>query len=59
MKNLKMSKISTKSILKKIFKGKSDKKMAKKVKKKKVIKVKKVTKPKTKNLNWFTHPSLQ
>ena len=31
-----MSKISTKNILKKIFKGKSNKKMAKKVKKKKV-----------------------
>ncbi len=50
MKNLKMSKISTKSILKKIFKGKSDKEMAKKVKKKKVTKVKKVTKPKTKKV---------
>ena len=45
-----MSKISTKSILKKIFKGKSDKKMAKKVKKKKVTKVKKVAKPKTKKV---------
>ena len=45
-----MSKISTKSILKKIFKGKSDKKMAKKVKKKKVAKVKKVLKPKTKKV---------
>ena len=43
-----MSKISTKSILKKIFKGKSDKEMAKKVKKKKVTKVKKVVKTKTK-----------
>ncbi|WP_440675533.1 CarD family transcriptional regulator [Candidatus Pelagibacter sp. HIMB1593] len=50
MKNLKMSKISTKSILKKIFKGKSDKEMIKKVKKKKVIKVKKVVKPKTKKV---------
>ncbi len=50
MKNLKMSKISTKSILKKIFKGKSDKEMAKKVKKKKVTKVKKVTKPKIKKV---------
>ena len=39
-----MSKISTKSILKKIFKGKSDKGMTKKVKKKKVTKVKKVKK---------------
>ena len=43
-----MSKISTKSILKKIFKGKSDKEMAKKVKKKKVTKDKKAVKPKTK-----------
>ena len=42
-----MSKISTKSILKKIFKGKSEKKMAKKVKNKKV---KKVVKPKTKKV---------
>ena len=39
-----MSKISTKSILKKIFKGKSNKEMTKKVKKKKVTKVKKVKK---------------
>ncbi len=45
-----MSKISTKSILKKIFKGKSDKEMAKKVKKKKVTKVKKVVKSKTKKV---------
>ncbi len=45
-----MSKISTKSILKKIFKGKSDKEMIKKVKKKKVTKVKKVVKPKTKKV---------
>ena len=45
-----MSKISTKSILKKIFKGKSDKEMAKKVKKKKVTKVKKVTKTKIKKV---------
>ena len=45
-----MSKISTKSILKKIFKGKSDKKMVKKVKKKKVTKIKKVVKPKTKKV---------
>ena len=50
MKNLKMSKISTKSILKKIFKGKSDKEMTKKVKKKKVTKVKKVVKTKTKKV---------
>ncbi|WP_440613525.1 CarD family transcriptional regulator [Candidatus Pelagibacter sp. HIMB1748] len=45
-----MSKISTKSILKKIFKSKSDKKMTKKVKKKKVTKVKKVVKTKTKKV---------
>ena len=45
-----MSKISTKSILKKIFKGKSDKEMAKKTKKKKVTKVKKVKKSKTKKV---------
>ena len=45
-----MSKISTKSILKKIFKGKSDKEMSKKVKKKKVTKVKKVVKTKTKKV---------
>ena len=36
-----MSKISTKNILKKIFKGKTDKKVKKKVSKKKVVKVKK------------------
>ena len=41
MKNLKMSKISTKNILKKIFKGKQDSKLKKKVSKKKVIKAKK------------------
>ena len=45
-----MNKISTKSILKKIFKGKSEKEMSKKVKKKKVNKVKKVVKPKTKKV---------
>ncbi len=45
-----MSKISTKSILKKIFKGKSDKEMKKKVKKKKVTKVKKVVVKKTKKV---------
>ncbi len=45
-----MSKISTKSILKKIFKGKSNKEMTKKVKKKKVTKVKKVVKTKTKKV---------
>ncbi|WP_440681307.1 CarD family transcriptional regulator [Candidatus Pelagibacter sp. HIMB1623] len=45
-----MSKISTKSILKKIFKGKSDKEMTKKVKKKKVTKIKKTAKPKTKKV---------
>ncbi len=41
-----MSKISTKNILKKIFKGKSDKKVKKKVSKKKVVKAKKAKKAK-------------
>ena len=41
-----MSKISTKNILKKIFKGKTDKKVKKKVSKKKVAKVKKAKKSK-------------
>ena len=41
-----MSKISTKNILKKIFKGKSDKKVKKKVSKKKVVKAKKTKKAK-------------
>jgi len=41
MKNIKMSKISTKSILKKIFKGKAENKVKKKVKKKKAVKSKK------------------
>ena len=41
-----MSKISTKNILKKIFKGKTDKKVKKKVSKKKVVKAKKAKKPK-------------
>ena len=41
-----MSKISTKNILKKIFKGKTDKKVKKKVSKKKVIKTKKTVKAK-------------
>ena len=44
MKNLKMSKISTKNILKKIFKAKPEKKVKKKVATKKVSKTKKVTK---------------
>jgi CarD family transcriptional regulator len=46
MKNLKMSKISTKNILKKIFKSKTNKKAKKKVSKKKVVKVKKSKKAK-------------
>ncbi len=46
MKNLKMSKISTKNILKKIFKSKTNKKVKKKVSKKKVVKVKKSKKAK-------------
>jgi CarD family transcriptional regulator len=53
MKNLKMSKISTKSILKKIFKGNSKKKIKKKaaVKKKTTVKkVSKVAKQKTKKI---------
>ncbi len=40
MKNLKMSKISTKNILKKIFKSKTEKKVKKKVIKKKAVKIK-------------------
>ena len=47
MKNLKMSKISTKNILKKIFKGKTETKVKKKVSKK-VVKAKKVKKIPTK-----------
>ena len=39
-----MKKISTKNILKKIFKGKTDKKVKKKVSKKKVVKTKKIKK---------------
>ena len=41
-----MSKISTKNILKKIFKGKTEKKVKKKVSKKKVVKAKKTVKAK-------------
>ena len=41
-----MSKISTKNILKKIFKGKTEKKVKKKVSKKKVVKTKKTKKAK-------------
>jgi CarD family transcriptional regulator len=51
MKNLKMSKISTKNILKKIFKGKTETKVKKKVSKKvskKIVKAKKVKKIATK-----------
>jgi CarD family transcriptional regulator len=53
MKNLKMSKISTKNILKKIFKGKAVKKAKKKVavkvsKSKKIVKTKKIKKVLTK-----------
>jgi CarD family transcriptional regulator len=46
MKNLKMSKISTKNILKKIFKSKPEKKVKKKVILKKVTKTKKIIKTK-------------
>ena len=48
MKNLKMSKISTKNILKKIFKTKPEKKVKKKVTVKKVSKAKKAVKEKIK-----------
>ena len=48
MKNLRMSKISTKNILKKIFKAKPEKKVKKKVSVKKVVKTKKITKDKIK-----------
>ncbi len=44
MKNIQMKKISTKNILKKIFKGKTDNKTKKKVAKKKATKVKKIVK---------------
>jgi CarD family transcriptional regulator len=50
MKNLRMSKISTKNILKKIFKAKPIKKVKKKVTVKKVSKTKKVTKNKIKKV---------
>ena len=46
MKNLKMRKINTKNILKKIFKSKTEKKVKKKVAVKKVTKNKKITKAK-------------
>ena len=45
-----MSKISTKNILKKIFKSKPEKKVKKKVTVKKVVKIKKATKNKTKKV---------
>jgi len=50
MKNLRMSKISTKNILRKIFKSKPEKKVKKKVTVKKVGKTKKVTKDKIKKV---------
>jgi CarD family transcriptional regulator len=50
MKNLRMSKISTKNILKKIFKAKPIKKVKKKVTVKKVGKIKKVNKEKIKKV---------
>jgi len=50
MKNLRMSKISTKNILKKIFKSKPKKKVKKKVTAKKVVKIKKITKDKIKKI---------
>jgi len=54
MKNLKMSKINTKNILKKIFKGKAEKKVKKKVAKKKVSKNKKIIKTKIKKTKKVT-----
>jgi len=48
MKNIKMKKINTKNILKKIFKGKTANKLKKKVSKKKVVKAKKIKKTKKK-----------
>jgi len=66
MKNLKMSKISTKNILKKIFKSKTETKVKKKVSKKvskkvlkKVVKVKKVTTKKTKVASKKTFPKIK
>jgi len=50
MKNLRMSKISTKNILKKIFKSKPEKKVKKKVTTTKVVKAKKVAKDKQKKV---------
>jgi CarD family transcriptional regulator len=50
MKNLRMSKISTKNILKKIFKSKPEKKVKKKVTTTKVVKAKKVAKDKPKKV---------
>ena len=49
-----MSKISTKNILKKIFKSKTEKKVKKKVAKKKVVKVKKTKKKTTKKIKKTT-----
>ena len=46
MKNIRMSKISTKNILKKIFKSKTDKKVKKKVATKKIPKAKNIVNPK-------------
>ena len=51
MKNLRMSKISTKNILKKIFKSKSEKKVKKKVNKDKAKKTKKVIAKKKKKVS--------
>jgi CarD family transcriptional regulator len=50
MKNLRMSKISTKNILKKIFKSKPEKKVKKKVTATKVVKAKKAAKVKPKKI---------
>ncbi len=54
MKNLRMSKISTKNILRKIFKSKPEKKVKKKVTVKKVSKTKKVAKHKVKKAKKVT-----
>mgnify|MGYP001234206550 CR=1 FL=1 len=50
MKNIQMKKISTKNILKKIFKSKPNNKLKKKVSKKKFVKVKKVKAKKAKKI---------
>jgi len=58
MKNLRMSKISTKNILKKIFKSKSEKKVKKKVNKDKAKKTKKVIAKKKKKVSKKITPKI-